>query len=572
MSISSAPTGRSKRPTWDGSAKGSPRSTPAAGGRSRGACDARRASAEGLLITGFGRDGHGGDFPYVRARRDGTFALRVCSDYNYKLEIDDTQWSSEPWSGKVLGKDTREPAEITMNVYPATPLTIRVTRGPRRDPVLNAWVEVSSIDKGTASNLSRWLWTDARGMARTGVGKGPQKVTLRLDPWTEERTIQAASGNLVEVEFHRPWQGDRHVTGRLLLDGARYAPSAMLVAHAWTPRDGRPPLEVQPQARPDGTFEVAFDAEALSLLFVDPPRQISGFVRLGQADSTVELTMVPTATYSGTLLDEKAQPLAGHTLQLDVQTARHHAVPARRTDEAGRFRFDGVPTQVPLRLLIQNEGDSPEYDLGISGDRLFEPGEVRENDQVRARRMGPAAAVAPPSAPLAQRTTRNARLLLAEARKEAKGSGRRVWILYGGPRCAPCFRLARWMEDHHTSVEKDFVIVKVMDGVDEHVGEVIAELPWIPQDGIPWFAISEPDGTVLATSEGPLGNIGFPDSVEGIRHFRRTLDRTVRRLKSDEVDILVRSLSPSLEQTLIRIMPRGQGSWPGSRQVRPGWV
>ena len=82
-----------------------------------------------------------------------------------------------------------------------------------------------------------------------------------------------------------------------------------------------------------------------------------------------------------------------------------------------------------------------------------------------------------------------------------------------------------------------------MDDIDEHVGEVIAEVPWKRQDGVPWFAITEPDGTVMATSESPLGNMGFPSSVEEIRHFRRMLDRTVRRLKPDEVDGLVNSLA-----------------------------
>jgi RNA polymerase sigma factor (sigma-70 family) len=615
------------------------------------------ASAFGLLITGFGIGGKGfGDIPHARARSDGTFTLRISSGYFYTLQIDDTQWAGDRWSGEVLGKDMREPAKIIINAYPATPLTIRVARGPRRDPVVNAWVEVSSV-KDSVANISRWFWTDAQGVARTGVGKGEQKVTLRLDPWTEERTIQVASTEPVEVEFHRPWQGDRHVMGRLLLDAARYTPSATLVALAWTPQGGRPPLEFQAKVRPDGTFEVAFDAETLSLLFIDPTRQRSGFVRVGRADSTAEVTMVPTATYSGTLLDEKSQPLSGRTLQLDVETARRNAVPARRTDEAGRFRFEGVPAQVPLRLLIRNEQDGPEYDLGLGGDRLFEPGEVRENDHVRARRIGPAATVVRPSVPLAQRIenlcldarlngmyalvilqgdesqdvvaaaghlvdpdrvrvvlkyltlrvepaqlkteaatlarygwplpalgeivlvalngdqktiadqrvtagnpaealstgedflkqhmppNRNACRLLAEARKEAKGSGRRVWIVYGGARCAPCFGLARWMEDHHATLEKDFVTVKVMDGIDRNVDDVITELPWKRGDGIPWFAITQPDGTVLATSNSPLGNIGFPDSVEGIRHFRTMLDRTVRAIKSDEVERLVKSLS-----------------------------
>ena len=203
-----------------------------------------------------------GDVPYARARRDGTFALRVASGYYYGCKS--TIRSGRAIRGRARSSATHrgKQAEITMNVYPATPLTIRVTRGPRRDPVANAWVEVSSV-KDSVDNISRGSWTDARGLTRTGVGKGPQKVTLRLDPWTEERTIQAASTEPVEIEFHRPWQGERHVTGRLLLDGARYVPSPELVAHAWTPRaSGRPPLKFQPQVRPDGTFDGVSPAAA----------------------------------------------------------------------------------------------------------------------------------------------------------------------------------------------------------------------------------------------------------------------------------------------------------------------
>ena len=89
------------------------------------------STAEGILITGFGFiTGDTGDAPYARARRDGTFSLRVPSEYGYVLGINDFKWASDPWSGKILTKDTHDPAEIVMNVYPATPLTVRVTRGP----------------------------------------------------------------------------------------------------------------------------------------------------------------------------------------------------------------------------------------------------------------------------------------------------------------------------------------------------------------------------------------------------------------------------------------------------------
>jgi hypothetical protein len=129
------------------------------------------------------------------------------------------------------------------------------------------------------------------------------------------------------------------------------------------------------------------------------------------------------------------------------------------------------------------------------------------------------------------------------ARDEAHETGRRVWVVYGGPRCGPCLLLGRWMADHHATLEKDFVIVKVMGGLDAHSDEVIAMLPIVDGDGIPWFAITEPDGTILSTSHGPLGNIGFPNSFEGLRHFRHMLDRTVQKLTADEVEGLVESLS-----------------------------
>jgi hypothetical protein len=82
-----------------------------------------------------------------------------------------------------------------------------------------------------------------------------------------------------------------------------------------------------------------------------------------------------------------------------------------------------------------------------------------------------------------------------------------------------------------------------MDGIDEHVTEAIAGLPVKDGDGIPWFAITESDGTVLAISRGPLGNIGFPASIEEIRHFRQMLNRTVQRITAEEVDRLITSLS-----------------------------
>lgn len=78
-----------------------------------------------------------------------------------------------------------------------------------------------------------------------------------------------------------------------------------------------------------------------------------------------------------------------------------------------------------------------------------------------------------------------------------------------------------------------------MAGLDEHADEVIGEFRRA-SGGIPWHAIAEPDGTLLITSEGPLGNIGFPSGriVESLRHWRIMLETTAQRLTGREIDTL----------------------------------
>ena len=137
--------------------------------------------------------------------------------------------------------------------------------------------------------------------------------------------------------------------------------------------------------------------------------------------------------------------------------------------------------------------------------------------------------------------SRNAVTMLAGANETARNSGRRVWMIQGGPRCGPCFRIARWMADHKQTLERDYVLVKLLGGMDEHIEEVINQLTETPH-GIPWYAITEPDGTVLITSDSPTGNIAMPGSLDARRHFRKMLAETAVRLSAKDIDRLIESL------------------------------
>ena len=637
-------------------------------------------SAAGLLISGVGfGSGNNDHSPEARARRDGTFVINAASNYGYMLGLFDRDWTCEPWTGTILKSDNDDPAELALAVRRATPVTVRVTRGSNRHPVVGAWVDFNQdkdyqwVDakgkkRDASGRIGGWIKTDAAGVAQVGAGKGTATVRLWSGAWREEKTVEVRADEPVEVAFHRERQGNRQVIARMTRAVAVHQPSENLQIQAWSHKSLHnaayaAALIHQPIVRADQTIEVNFDEENLSLLVVDREQGLSGFVKLGAEADDAELVMQPTAAYSGTVIDQTGAPLAGRTLHLtmlDRQPPLDVAEP-QQTDAAGKFRFPSVAAGIPLHVAIKDEDKQPHYFL--FGKALFEPGEVREGVQLQAGWANAAAtprslaeslkytcenvrvagmhavvvlqgddsknvirltnrvlgetdeadeedsnesddddlpiynylpitvtaqqvqseatylkeqkwpqpkgneivliAVDGQQKVLASETisagdgesakrradeflTRHqplfedARDKLTKGREQAQRDGQRVWVIVGGPRCGPCFRLARWIDQHHELLEKDYVIVKV--SLEPHADAILNEIGGAYDRGIPWFAITEPDGKVLVTCEGPLGNIGMPGGVEGLRHFRKMLERTSHRLSADEIDKLILSL------------------------------
>jgi hypothetical protein len=65
------------------------------------------------------------------------------------------------------------------------------------------------------------------------------------------------------------------------------------------------------------------------------------------------------------------------------------------------------------------------------------------------------------------------------------------------------------------------------------------------EGGIPWFVFLDGEGKAVVTSDGPKGNVGFPAAPDEIAHFRTMLETSKRKLSSDDVDALVKSLEES---------------------------
>jgi hypothetical protein len=614
----------------------------------------------GIWISGMGfGPGNQLDLARGRARADGAFTLHVPKGHGYVLGVLDTQWASDPWLGPLP-----DPAEdFQFKLYPATPISVRVTRGAERKPVANTFVQFSAdrsltftdeagATRNAQGSIGFWAQTDQNGVARGSAGNGGLNISLTAGDWTEQKVVVVKSPDSIEVEFHRPWIGKRQLKGQLTEAGQPFVPSPGAKLMAWTIVENRMPLNHAPKVAGDGAFSLEFDADRATLLFLDASRQRSGTVQIGPEDTSVELVLKPTATYAGTLLDDEGQPASGLELSLSPRENFTAPIITQSTDEMGKFKFEAVPAQVPLGIRVRGDANSDRSHYIASNERHFTPGEARENDEVRLRRTSKAIAKSPPPAiPLSTsvanicrdaklsamrplvvlagdesdatsqlleqfsealsyrvlfvskkqqaaeaavlaehkwpipadgelallilgddqavvqstrlKTTdaaalveggkfleahkpapRDAKSLLAAARQEAKASGRRVWVVSGGPRCGPCFRLSRWMDDQHAVLDKDFVILKVMGGLDEHAAEVTQALPGWDRAGIPYHAITEPDGEILITSSGPLGNIGMPsgEEIEGVRHLRKMLEQTAKRITPDEIAGLEKSL------------------------------
>jgi hypothetical protein len=66
--------------------------------------------------------------------------------------------------------------------------------------------------------------------------------------------------------------------------------------------------------------------------------------------------------------------------------------------------------------------------------------------------------------------------------------------------------------------------------------------------GIPWIAILDADGTELAASDGPNGNIGCPVSEDECAYFVSMIEKTIRHAPEGRVAEIAKVLKEYAEK------------------------
>lgn len=130
----------------------------------------------------------------------------------------------------------------------------------------------------------------------------------------------------------------------------------------------------------------------------------------------------------------------------------------------------------------------------------------------------------------------------AAAFEEAKKSNRRVWARTSQRFCGPCITMSRWIEQHKSILEKDFVMVKIDTFLDDGAAEYDKMLSKERLVGIPFHAMLDADGNLLIDSFGPQGNIGYVSGFDGKQHFRKMLETARVNLTDDDINQLLNSI------------------------------
>jgi thioredoxin-related protein len=139
---------------------------------------------------------------------------------------------------------------------------------------------------------------------------------------------------------------------------------------------------------------------------------------------------------------------------------------------------------------------------------------------------------------------RDATQALKDALAAASSDGKLVFLHFGAPWCGWCHRLDDFLADRDIQpiLSQDFVDLKV-DIERMTKGKVVQEQFRKSADGgIPWFAFLDSTGKVLATSDGPKGNIGFPAAPEEIEHFLGMLEGHTKRMSVQQIAEIAKKL------------------------------
>lgn len=131
----------------------------------------------------------------------------------------------------------------------------------------------------------------------------------------------------------------------------------------------------------------------------------------------------------------------------------------------------------------------------------------------------------------------NAESRVAAAVKEAEKDGKAVFVHIGAEWCGWCKRLDALLENDTVGpiMRAHFVVVKLDQDTVADAKAFRAGQGSTLDGGIPWYAALDASGKLVATSDAPSGNTGYPARPEEIDWFLSVIKRAVPTMDASEL-------------------------------------
>jgi hypothetical protein len=125
-------------------------------------------------------------------------------------------------------------------------------------------------------------------------------------------------------------------------------------------------------------------------------------------------------------------------------------------------------------------------------------------------------------------------------------SGKAGWVEFRADWCSWCKKMEKLFRDSDAApvLAKYYSVITLDTEKNAGSGELAKRLgaPKGIDGGIPWSAVVNAQGKVLATSEGPEGNIGYPDSAVEVTHFLSMLKSSAKGISGSEVEAIANTI------------------------------
>ncbi len=332
--------------------------------------------AAGFEVHAFG-SGQGVDNGQGRARtsQDGSYEIDVSPNEAYAVYVDDKDWAA-PSHLDVVVRVGKPAGAVDFKLSRGTVIRGTVTVGPGHLPAPGQYISLAEAGGQAPEDLrvkGDRLWHQVRrqcGVMTDSAGHyslrvGPGSYTLTGPPWKSGQEITVTDQAAVVRDFGMPRPEKGTLAGRVVISGADGKGVAGAKIEIIAQNQLAVPVAVTADAL--GRFHAERHLDPLVVHAETPDGKLAAIVEVGAQDAEIAISVAPTATATGILIDERKRPVAntpldwGRPVFLDEERtiSRTCFAPKVVTDSEGRFTLPALVVGQEYEISIRRDNTFP---------------------------------------------------------------------------------------------------------------------------------------------------------------------------------------------------------------------